>query len=79
MLRSFILGRVNSVLGYALMLNTKHFIIINNNNNNNLLLLFFFFSVREQAEHILQSDRSRERAEFSHVSSLSGNPLDDLC
>lgn len=71
MLRSFILG-------YALMLNTRHFIIINNNNNN-LLLLLFFFSVREQAEHILQSDRSRERAEFSHVSSLSGNLLDDLC
>ena len=71
MLRSFILG-------YALMLNTRHFIIINN--NNNLLLLFiYFFSVREQAEHILQSDRSRERAEFSHVSSLSGNLLDDLC
>jgi len=70
MLRSFILG-------YALMLNTRHFIIINNNKKN--LLLLIFFSVRERGEHILQSDRPRERAEFSHVSSLSENLLDDLC
>ena len=59
------------------MLNTRHFIIINNNKKN--LLLLIFFSVRERGEHILQSDRPRERAEFSHVSSLSENLLDDLC